>query len=482
MRRVETLRFRDASSVERSITLDVDTDALAERYRRFHRLSRLPRELTIPLATIERQLLLDIDLTDDAGRRLHAASRQADSDYAARALWGMHGRATPDVYRACREVTGRPGVDWPEDPADLEDNGMPEWYTNCYAQVRRGATQQFAEWFAHFTNRFVLPVRVPLGRGVIVLKLRLVEAVRPKQISLAARLGGVMNLPVDMPDAFWCDSDHFRVHAPPGLLLTTVAVEQANQGPVKSPSFYWGRLTMQRAHLYTWGDARSPGAGGAHVPTAHYTATLRLRLMPHGWISTARVSLALIGVLLTVGALLMHCVVAARDTNADAAVALLLLAPSAMSTFLVRGEEHPMFEQMAATLRGLVLAASLTPIPAAGAFVLGADEHLLRVIWSGLGASTLCVAAFLARVFAESRRAAETVTAGARRTEQGTAVIDAVGDKLRYVLRVAGRAWTARRFGLSDRELEDFRAFRETHVRSHVAAAVLALDLDELPQ
>jgi hypothetical protein len=433
VRRVETCRFTDEVSLERSITFDVDTDAVGAAYRELHGHDvEMPDLLTIPLCIINKQLLLDIDLADASGRRIHVGSRRRDRELAALALTWMRGEQAPDgTLELCQRLTGFAGADWPTDPDELSNFGLPEPVEDIFDGLELAAAPgTFQYWAGTFSDHFMLPVAVTPDSNVELYKMRLVEAGVPQRSRWSK---GLKTIDVPMTDVAWCDSDHFRVEAPAGLFFSSLTVMQSNSVEGPEAARFWGRLTPSRAHIHSWGsrDNEDPG----HLSgEADFTAHLRLRLPPDGLLSTARTVLFAIGALLAFGAYkLVPFVTHEGRGTPDAAITLLLVAPSAFSAYLVVGEKHPFFRDHTRAFRLLVGSASLTPIAASLAYLVWDSVFWLREFWLCLSLYCFVVEYVAVRTHARSKRAFQQVGAMAPATVAGQAVFDDDADTLRVL-------------------------------------------------
>jgi len=158
-----------------------------------------------------------------------------------------------------------------------------------------------------------------------------------------------------------------------------------------------------------------------------------------GLLSTFRTLIFLIGALLIFGAyLLVPFVTKEGRGTPDAAITLLLIAPSALSAYLVAGEAHPFFRDSTKYLRFLVGVASLTPIAASLAYLVMDSVYELRIVWLSLALICFVVEWAVVRAHDASKRAFKQVVALAPDTIAGRAYIDDDADLLRTVTSALG--------------------------------------------
>lgn len=390
-RRVDSVAFVDADSVVRRTTFDIDTSWIAQSEP--DGLVRGPY-VAVPLTTMRKQLLVDCDLRDAYGGALHIATSVHDSYLS---LCEVVARATAENIAVAR----RPRVvaellrivrEFPRsEPGDIR-NVAPEWVpTDPAWDYRDDAVWNdlFTSWrmrlvIRRFTFGFTLYTYLPAVENISIVKLasRSESEFSASQPVAAAirRLGlGPTTLQISMPGTADSQRNHLHFSVPDGLECTRVRVTRgvsslkaAHQSPITPAPQYQSSLTTDRAHVYVSVD----GSNHRHF------AEVTVHVAPHGLLRSM-VFASAFSALVLLGGILFHDDLVRVGNNVDAAVAILLVAPSLVSAYLARPGEHVLLGRLLRPIRYWLALSSLSVFVAAASAILylGPQPDLQDEIW-----------------------------------------------------------------------------------------------------
>ena len=350
-RRVDTVSFVDEDSSIRQSTFDIDTIAIKDSLP----AAAIRRGFVIaPLMILDKQLLVDSDLRDDSGRALHIISRQEDSHLSWCTLGALAKRHGVDLA-AAPLVAGalRPIVEcFPKSARRDIREVAPEWRvpiipdwtqddTNVWDELFRNLL--IREWIHQITYAFMLTTYLPISSKITIVKFRArADVAFPPGLlkGFTARVGW-LPARVEVPVAASGEAErrHLRLRAPEGLEWSKVAVERSVVSLRKKDTAQESSesklecqilLTPDRAHVYVMGKERLGGLiaiFGLHVPT-------------RGFLRAGLLSAFLNAAILGAGVRYHDDLVRSVGGNIEAAVTILLLAPTLFTAYLVRPGEH----------------------------------------------------------------------------------------------------------------------------------------------
>ena len=356
IRRVDTVSFVDEVSSLRQSTFDIDTARVARTQPDGFVRSGF---VALPLMVLEKQLLIDSDLRDEAARPLHVASRHDDSYItwcitAARAQQSSIDLvARPRVATAVRAIIenfpkGLP-VDRREVAPEWEGLRVPGWdeadtcvWESLFLNV------PLRDWIHRVTYGFMLVTYVPVREDISVIKFSTRADVVPKERiarRAAVRLGWLpARLAVPIPESIEADRRHLRLRVPDGLEWSSIRVERlvaalrGRQAPDHrdQDASCQVMLTPDRAHVYI--SSREPWHG--------LTAILGIHVPVRGFLRASVFSALLNAGLLGAGIRYHTDLRALGGAKVEAAVPILLIAPTLFSAYLVRTGEHALLGRL----------------------------------------------------------------------------------------------------------------------------------------
>ena len=392
-RRVETIRFVDEDTVLRNVTLDVDLGVITARTPVPYLTSTRP----VILTTLTKELLVDFDLRDGDGKALPIATRFEDSDWAFQALLAQTA-ADPEDHQAASKIAPHlyaitkcfPAVeDSPDDPGRLVSWKTPdEWGREEYdSWDRLLRNEEFTRLLLEFTFNFLLITRLPPAPSIQLVKFAYRTNFEFHRYSVWEKLSvRSTQVALRVPTLGTSTSSHVRINAPPELRFTSVELAR-RENPNKAPGsagFYHRRISADRAQLYT-----------GPSPAGDYGAWIGLRVPLTGLLRSIMIaSVFTAGVMLCAYRYLDRLVEVADDQS-DAAVALLLVAPSLLTAYLVQPGEHPIASRVLRVLRYLVALSALSTYLGASIIVLGFSHTITEDWWLRLTQFSVAVAGVL---------------------------------------------------------------------------------------
>jgi hypothetical protein len=356
-RRVDTVSFVDEDSSIRQSTFDIDTTTIA---------ATLPSGairagfVVAPLMMLEKQLLVDSDLKDDNGRALHIATRREDSYLSWCILGALAKRNGVDLTKtplvadalhpimACFPKSSRRDIrevapEWwlPSVPGWTEDD------TRAWDDLFRNLS--IREWIHQVTYGFLLATYLPVNPRITIVKFSArADVVFPQRLfkGLPARMGWFpAGIEVPVAASGEAERRHLRLRAPDGLEWSRVSVKQlvvtlrrsdnrqlSNQPKLECQVLF----TPDRAHVYVMGQEQLGSLiaiFGLHVPT-------------RGFLRAGLLSSFLNAAILGAGVRYHPNLVASVRGNIEAAVTILLLAPTLFTAYLVRPGEHALLGKL----------------------------------------------------------------------------------------------------------------------------------------
>ncbi|WP_143483682.1 hypothetical protein [Propionicimonas paludicola] len=416
-RRVETVHIVDLKRVERRVTLDIDMERVAERARDAGVDGEHVRKLPVPLAMLQKTLLLDVDVRDHSGGAVSIATSHEDSQAAHATMLSRIAEHMPGIelsdyliqklYVIAKDMPSK--TDYEKlvsgDPASRD---IDAWTLGGENGVIPNAKDS-AVWDAVFENEHIVPTIVDFTRlfmptiylrkdgGLTLVKLRYVE--RESIITRRRNAGRIgwepASILIEAPAVGRAEREHLRLIAPPGLSLTEMTLARIQDGsPPAGKQTFERRVTHERGVLYSSG-----------LQVGSYLALARLVPSAAEFAIPAMITTGISALLLLVGAWYQATFGILAD--AQSTIALLLLAPSTVAAYLTRRGEHKLLGRVLIWPKVLVGITVLGSLLAAGSMVLVRNQlgpyqvwpvvalDLVR-IWTTTGAYSLLVAVVLA--------------------------------------------------------------------------------------
>lgn len=412
-RRVETVEFLDDHRIERRVTLDVNGDDLRSRAD-LHGLETL-HILPVPLATLNKELQFDVDvrdmrdepipvtLSDEDSHIAHAFALSIISDTVT--LNTLSDALRKELFRLIRrpsvvrlaELARRVSIPShaanPEIDIDLSDDDKLVWRSLFDSDITRQLLVQLSQSYVFAAQITPLP-------GTFIVKFRYVEEWRPSpRWRLGEQLGyQAAKLFVPAYAIGSAQREHTRIAVPDGTKISRTRLVQRVRRRDRSRSrwdrpvsqdMYGSRQSPERAVIYTRG-----------IPRGQYGVAVRVRPQLGLFFIPAFLSTAFIGFLMWAGDYLeSHSM---RFTNnpgiAEAAVAVIILVPSAIAIYFVRAGEHLMVARHHVVPRVLVLLSAMDTVAVAAAVAAHMSHAHLDFMFAEAFAFSAGVAIYLLSV------------------------------------------------------------------------------------
>lgn len=419
-RRVETVHIVDSRRTERHLTLDVDVDAVARianaagiptMYGQVAAPGTTPapaaavQGLYIPLTTLKKSLLIDLDVRDENGAAIAVATSDQDSRAAQACMLASlktNLRGSMPRHLQCKLYDIAKAMPTDRDEAILNSTQPPSavdaWQLkeSIYNSDDKDLWQQclsdpdFKEYVARYTTQFSLLVWIPLQGPTYLVKFRVLEVseLSAGEANIATQIGTEEWLyAISAPNVGKAGREHLRMIAPEGTFIVdailarstfhNAAGPQTDSAPTLSRDRFQYRITTTRVTLYTSHDAP--------VQADHYALVL-LRPLLRGFVWPSAVSALVAFLLLTLGSAgqAWRGVLDFAGTNrSDATVAILLLASTGLSAYIARENEHDIRARMLLIPRiAVALTGAATLIAAIATTVMNFSGHTQAIVWA----------------------------------------------------------------------------------------------------
>lgn len=409
LRRIDTVTFLDVDSLLRRSTVDVQQD---DDVRIFSRLggpppSGSPRAtLAIPVAILRKDLLAGFDVRDARSDALSVVSRDEDSFCSWSALLLVARRVKPsvsaDTARAVAQhlydivncfpetgpsapplptIWGQPNTPWSDDAAQVWIDLLKD--------------DDFRRLLLEFTFNFVLMVRHPEQLGErCVIKFAYREWLDAYDGTVLETLGLQSTIfPVQTPTAGTVASYHLQCVAPNGVVLTDLMLLRTQNSSVDNATKgqYHRRLGIDVGQVYT-----------TDVAPANYSVAAFFRAPVAGHLRALWITSWIVALTLSVGFVFRSRL--ERLMDADAAVGVLLVAPTLVTAYLLRPDEHLLAAQLLRFPRYASGLAGLASMTSAAVIALGFRGRVLLVSWAVAASVAIAAAIYLTAVVASTRR------------------------------------------------------------------------------
>lgn len=369
-RRVESVSFLDAWSMRRKVSVDFETPA-------DELIGYEPLEV-IPLALIEKGVLVSFDLRDEQGASLPVLTRSENSFVAWSTLvraaqWEVVEQLGADISLSNRIVDQlRPvaAADPDEALKALEDLLHEEGNDIQQRSILKDSSY-FINLAYDLATRFLLLTPLePHATSRRIVKFSYAQELEPRPGKRWLRFVGKMGwrptqFDFSVPAIGEAASYHFEFAAPPGLSIAEaeLLVLDPEEGESKQPAVIAGT----RAHAYISGEL--PQTDGVVSLWLWPTRAGMLRV-------SALTSLLITGVLVffLLGERL-------EKVTGDAIAALLLAIPGLIAAYVVRPGEHGMVTDLLVGVRGQIALAGATAYGAAVIVIGEVSGSVLTPLW-----------------------------------------------------------------------------------------------------
>lgn len=424
-RRVETVAFIDVDTVVRRTTLDVGT---SEVELASNGCPIFPDRPLVPLAMLKKDLLVDFDLRDRQGGALAVVPRDVDSFFAWSTLCVEAERvlgtevlvASAPVATRLRELAfnfPHPG-DEPYDAA-LRSWETPPGWTDPDRSVWRALLEDepFVRLLRDFTFNFILMTQLETGSAIQLVKFSYQQHLPYSGLLLLERLGvRATELDIVAPAVGWARSYHLRIEAPQDLTLTDVALFRIQREHVSTPvpaESYEARIGAESAQVYTTSS----------IEPADHVVAVTMRVPVVGYLRAVWLTSVATAVILVTGRCFIGRVETAMQQRADAAVALLLVAPSLLAAYLVRPGEHAIASRLLRPIRYAVALTGCLSYLVAALLVLGWRGSTLQMAWTVIASVALVIAIALTVVVCLTQKDLTEAATLATETDRRTIVV-----------------------------------------------------------
>jgi hypothetical protein len=442
LRRVETMEFLDSNRAQRRISIDIDVDKL-KAVANQHGLP-FSNRLYVPLTLLAKNLLIDFDVTGQNSESLSVVTSDQDSHAAFSLLLALAAESgfnptsfsvgmLQKLYKIVSDIPSSTEINAIENAQALAgssitidswqlEQGITASATDLITWENLFRVERFLRYIMTFTAKYMPIVAIDTNNTGSIVKFRIVDLERSflgSDVTFRERLAIDQQLiAVDAPSIGRAQREHLRIVAPGGTFVTSAIVRSvasnASTGTALAPSraqdSYHRRLTTTRAVIYT----RRTATGPHHV-------VLALRPKLSGFSTPSMLSVVLIILLLglgSIGQMTAGIIDDVKANTSDAAVALLLLIPSAFSAYLAREGEHEIRATLLRTPRYAVGATSLLALIGAISITAGFSGHVVAIVWAISAALCVPVLALLVIISLKVRETYTTVVKNSNSSER----------------------------------------------------------------
>lgn len=387
-RRVETVTLLDRNRTEKRVSLDLAPTDLAVATKR---LPGSDTELLLPVEILEKRLLVDFDVNDEAGA-LTVVSSDVDSAAAYAVMLHAITADFPDLpipdsarqrlfrlvrhnaeqeyadllFTVGRKVVRRPRRGLRRPSALTMEPAERHFWRSVLLQTH------LRDRLANFVLSYLLIVRsnhpAPTSR---LIKLRYSDQQTDFTIRLLQQLSLLsFRIPVATDGIGSASREHTRVVAPTGTrIIDAVLMRGIGQGRPVPLDRYQRRITFDRAAIYT-----------NDLPLGRYTVWVYLLARSGRFTVPSILSTLLMGSLAATmyAVQLPHTDLNWLSTRSGSLIALLTLVPSLTLAYFVRPGDHDLVGRLLLLPRGLVLLGALPLLGVAVALALN-DAALVQV-------------------------------------------------------------------------------------------------------
>jgi hypothetical protein len=379
-RQVEALRVSEERRYRRQISFDIEIPDDVLRAADGISLRNLP----VPLVFLEKSVLMALDTADAAKASIPVLTRPQNGALSEAALeWAIR-NVVGDKYRQETSTLVSALI--------MSKVSSTETLKNEIRELRQDLDETEVNiqqlWWVVETldNRFIFTVDIPLTDSMrrLVLKIsyetdelikrpEIVEGRWKKVFRVLGEQLGILTYIFDISttQAGASASYHFEIDAPAGLDLTQITVVPTD---LPAGSFQETRRFSSMGHAVIE-LPEAVGTEGKHLDGIKIRAELTPTL--DGLVLSSLTYGAVTAIVLTLGLLNYHRFL---HQTSDPAVALLLLAPGLISTFIVRPGEHEFSSRLLRNVRVLAVIPGLLSFCAAAILVSHIDPPTVVLI------------------------------------------------------------------------------------------------------
>ncbi|WP_157931835.1 hypothetical protein [Mycobacteroides abscessus] len=404
---METVHVADLYRTDRHLTIDADIEAVSRMATESGIKVTETSGLYVPVTTLRKNLLTDLDLRDASGKALPLATSGQDSHCTqARVLAFLDAKIRNRMSEKLQYKLYDIAKKMPKDEGAAPRSSKPDttveaWeLDDSYVQTDKDIWKEclsnpiFKKQVTESALWFSPLVRIQQdGNPTCLIKMRMQDVAQWDTAlrSFTTRLSITESLyATPAPNVGKAVREHIRVIAPSGTFFVSAVLahppaeepkgKPSESAPKLSQEFFSSRITPRIATLYT--SHKAP-------PPVDYDALLFLRpsLKGFGW--PAIISALIAGLILGLGGLAHYWGIfdSAGDDRSDAAVAVLLLASTGFAAYLAKEDEHAIRARMLFAPRAAVaVTAACTLVAAAVTALTDLAPRTQAIIWaSGAG-------------------------------------------------------------------------------------------------
>jgi hypothetical protein len=352
----------------------------------------------VPLAVLKKSLLASFDLRDASGASLPVVPREIDSFFAWSFLCARAGKALNQsaisLPRIIRSHIKKIVSDFPDEddeqfrtPVNTWDRKevWPQTVTEIWDKLL--ASDDFSGFLTDFTFNYILLSQLAPQPAVQIFKFSHQQSPNLSRASFSELLSfSTPEFQIEAPSIGWGRSYHFQVEPPQEMTVTGIYLVRRKMidEEVITDDVYDVQISNGFAQIHTTNS----------IKPANYQVKLLMRIAIPGYLRSLWLSTVIAALLLVFGEIYLHRLQTAAQSRAEAAVALLLVAPSLITAYLVRPGEHAIASSLMRILRYIGGISGLLTYAAAAVLVLGYKNESLRHIWiclTGLAIFDACI-------------------------------------------------------------------------------------------
>jgi hypothetical protein len=349
----------------------------------------------VPLAVMKKDLLTEFNMRDSAECAISPITREVDSYFAWSFLCTQGGRVLNCVASELNsDVAGhlkKICYDFPHEldrqfnstlrswntPNNWDEQALREWRTLL-------SNEEFTRSLRTFTFGYILLAELDDQPHVQIIRWSQQQRLEGNNLRFSDLCGVTApQFPIDAPSVGWGRSFHLQVILPDDISVTDALLARPlGSVPGSQDTF----------------DLR-PGEGVIQMHSTQalrpddYVFAVEIRVPVAGYLRAIWLTTLLSTTILWIGWHYIPRLTLDEQNNAEAAITMLLVAPSLITAYLVRPGEHAITARLLRNLRIFAGIAGLSSYTAAGVLVLEFHGHVLNHAWAILVAvSTICSA------------------------------------------------------------------------------------------
>jgi len=389
-RRIETVTFLDYDTIRSRTTLDIQMSTIANL---MSDLPLHPSRPLVPLAVLKKDLLANFDLRDASGNALSVVPRYVDTFFAfsflcaeaAKVLGNELGNVAVEIRQHLKNLV----FDFPDIKDKVSFLTVNKW--NSHESWESDVLEKWEEllenndfngYLRDFTFNYILIAQLPSGPDVQIVKYSHQSSPRPNlrlsKNTVSELIGfDAAEFSIQAPSIGWDRSYHFQVKPPEGVVVTDLYL-------VRGRRISEVRRSDNSNDIYNvqMGNDFAQAYATDNLMQASFNFIVLLRVSIVGYLRAAWLSTIFAAAVLLFGDLFLPELRAAVGSRAEAAVALLLVAPSLIAAYLVRPGEHVLASSLLRFLRYLAGLSGLLTYIAAAVLVLKFRGETIPTTWN----------------------------------------------------------------------------------------------------